>query len=218
LKRNFNQVYEENYNNVYYQAFKHLSGDREAAEDVAQKVFLIYFRKGHQYKGTAKLSTWMYSVCRNECNMYFRKENRITDPMAYLDSREISEINEKEFGVEMPTDPISENLKNALKSLPLPEKVVLRLAIEGHSAKEIGVIVGQTVPAVKSRLHRAKLKVRATLRRPAKRIEIIETPKPKPEPIPVKKKKAKIIEMPHRKGRAKPPRFYTPFYKRAANG
>ena len=44
-----------------------LTGDREAAADLAQEVFLKAFRYLDSYRGDSKFSTWLYSIARNHC-------------------------------------------------------------------------------------------------------------------------------------------------------
>lgn len=208
-EEDFNKVVEMHYKNILAQAYKHLKGDISTAQDIAQRVFLVYFEKGHQYKGDSKLSVWLYSVCRNECNMYFRKKAI----RVLLSAKDITDVYEGDLPSCDPIEPISENLKKAFSSLPKLERRVLELTMQGYPASQVALILSLTIPAIKSRLHRARLRVKASLRRKPKHIEI-NMPT---APSFLKKKKAKIIEMPHRKGRPKPPRFYTE-YKKAANG
>lgn len=44
-----------------------LTGDREAAADLAQEVFLKAFRYLDSYRGDSRFSTWLYSIARNHC-------------------------------------------------------------------------------------------------------------------------------------------------------
>lgn len=156
-ERDFNKVYSEHYSNIYAQAFKHLRGDVEAVEDVLQKVFLTYYLKGHQYEGRSKLGVWLYSVCRNECNMIFRK--RKSGVTKSLDNRDVTEIKETEYRLEH----ASINTlccRSMLSRLRQDERQIALLTAAGYTSTEAGHILNLTVPAVKSKLHRIRLKLR----------------------------------------------------------
>lgn len=47
-------------------------GEREAAEDISQEVFVILWRKAGTFKGRARFSTWLYRVVVNQC-LQFRR-------------------------------------------------------------------------------------------------------------------------------------------------
>src|SRR5215831_19245713 len=55
-----------------------LTGNREAAADLAQDVFLKAFRNLDSYRGDSKFSTWLYSITRNHC--FNEIKSRATSP------------------------------------------------------------------------------------------------------------------------------------------
>ncbi len=61
-----------------------LSGDREAAADLAQEVFLKVFRSLATFRGDARFSTWLYSITRNHC--FNEVKARASAPEAPVDS------------------------------------------------------------------------------------------------------------------------------------
>lgn len=124
-----------------------------------------------------------------------------------MDYREISEVPESELinfteGIHLPIN------KDIFKRLDDNEIPICTMTIQGYKSKEIGQILNLTVPAVKSRLHRIRLK----LRKPIKSIKKLQKPH-------IQASKCKIIPMKKRHipatTRAKQWRDY---YKKVANG
>jgi RNA polymerase sigma-70 factor (ECF subfamily) len=140
--------------------------DREDAEEIAQDVLTSLVRSLSSYRGEASLSTWAYTVARNAC---LRRRRRGAAPLESLDAwREA-------HGAE-PADPAagpdarlerreaSAALEDAIRALPpsLREAVVLR-DVEGLSAREAARVTRLGERAFKSRLHRARLRLREAL-------------------------------------------------------
>jgi len=57
----------DQYKQTVYRIAYDMTGNRHDAEDVCQEVFLKAYRSLHQFRGTAKLSTWLYRITVNAC-------------------------------------------------------------------------------------------------------------------------------------------------------
>ncbi len=140
--------------------------DREDAEEIAQDVLASLVRSLPSYRGDASLSTWAYTVARNAC---IRRRRRPSPPMESLDAwraNRDAEPADPAGGPETPMErrEINAAIEGAIRALPpaLREAVVLR-DVEGLSAGEAAAVLRIGERAFKSRLHRARLHLRAAL-------------------------------------------------------
>jgi RNA polymerase sigma-70 factor (ECF subfamily) len=137
-----------------------LIGDEHEAEDIAQEVFVTAFSHLESYDSQrAALQTWLLTITRNRCiNLLKRKRPTVGDD-AIRDKTESTgpyDAEREEFWRE---------LTAALARLPLKQKTAFVLAeIEQLSYAEIAKIEQTTCGTVKSRIHRAKQRLRAALR------------------------------------------------------
>jgi RNA polymerase sigma-70 factor, ECF subfamily len=65
-RRLADELFSRHYERVARWCFR-FAGDRETAADLAQEVFVKAYRNLESFQGTARFSTWLYSVMRNEC-------------------------------------------------------------------------------------------------------------------------------------------------------
>ncbi len=145
---------------VYNFSFK-ICRDPERAENTMQETFLSMIKSLHQFDGKSKLSTWLYRIVMNHCLMELRKKKH---NFISLDDDE-SEIPEDKLIPDwsnVPSD-VTENaelrriLDEAINKLALDYRVVFILRdVNGLSTEETANIADLSVPAVKSRLHRAR--------------------------------------------------------------
>ncbi len=142
------------------------------AQEVVQEVFLNAFSKLDSFKGTAAFSSWLYRVAANGALMLLRSRKRDAyEPWDSLSSREptfgmISAPSEWSTRADRVYErkEIVNVLEREFETIPERYRTILILReVDGLSNKEIADVLGITVAAVKSRLHRARLSLRKRL-------------------------------------------------------
>lgn len=146
--------------------------NREDAEDVFQETLLIAFEGLQDLREPKALRTWLFRVAANACRMQRRKEARRGEisleelkPSGWEDGY-VPEIPDWS---DLPEDSaerleLREALEEGLSTLPEHYRIVVLLRdVEGLSTKQTADILGLRTPAVKMRLHRARMALRQHL-------------------------------------------------------
>ena len=139
----------------------------EDAEDVLQDTFLRAYRGIKSFKGNSTFSTWIYRITANSALMRLRKKQLPTVSIEDADERE-TPVNIADWSPGPVEQLLSQELQGvmeeAIAALPAEFRQVFVLRdIEEMSNAETAEILDLSVAAVKSRLHRARLKVRNRL-------------------------------------------------------
>ena len=140
--------------------------DTEDASDVVQETLLAMARSIRDFRGEASIGTWLFTIARRLCS---RKRRR----SRFAPAQEHSLETLGDDGAHHPPDPspdpereaagrqIEAALTAAIDALEPGQREVLVLRdVEGLSSPEVAEVLGLSVQAVKSRLHRARLAVR----------------------------------------------------------
>jgi len=156
---------------IYRLALKML-GNAQDAEDVLQNTFLKAFQHLGGFEGRSSLSTWLYRIAANEALMLLRKkrpEDVLTDvapeegpddDYAPLQFTDWCCLPEEEFL----TSESKAALDAAVQRLPEGMRIVFVLRdIQGLSIQETSQVLDLTETAVKTRLLRARLRLREEL-------------------------------------------------------
>ncbi len=166
----FARLVEAYYPTIYRVALR-LTGSAQDAEDVLQETFLKAYRHLNGFDGRSSLSTWLYRIATNEALMLLRKqkpgqvsmdepiqtEEGEQEPMQIVDW---CCLPEEEF---MSAEAQKE-LDQAVARLPASLRAVFLLRdIEGLSTQETGEVLNLSETAVKTRLSRARLRLREVL-------------------------------------------------------
>jgi len=161
------------YQGKVYRLSMNMTRNVQDAEEVTQDVFLAVYRKIGEFDGRAAFSTWLYRVTTNAALMKLR--GRRSEPHLSIEgegptfapdghhARPVADWSE------LPEDRLLSAerrrvLEQAIEALPPDYKAVVVLRdIEGLSNQEVAEVLGTTMLAVKSRVHRARLALRERL-------------------------------------------------------
>lgn len=159
---------------IYNLAMSILKNESDA-EEACQDVFLTVVQKAHTFKGNSALYSWIYRICVNACLMRLRGKKRsetvsIEDFMPVFTEEGMHASPVDDWSKEVERRMLNKELGGVIRKFTddLSEKyrVVFVLSdVEGLSNEETAEMLGLTVPAVKSRLHRARLYLRERLAR-----------------------------------------------------
>jgi RNA polymerase sigma-70 factor (ECF subfamily) len=141
----------------------------EDAEDVVQEAFLSAFRSIPRFKHGSTFGTWLYRIVTNAALVRIRKSAR----EVFLDGPEEDNGHKVPEGLIDWTDTPLDDLINqetrelmdaAIEHLPLDQRTVFVMRdIDGLTANDVAEVLDLSVPAVKSRLHRARVQLRDEL-------------------------------------------------------
>jgi len=162
----FETLYQLHKRRVYSLCLRMVSNPSQA-EDLAQEAFLQLFRKIGTFRGESAFSTWLHRMTVNVVLMQLRRKALPSVSLEEtLDTEE--ESSRKEFGADdlKLTGSIDRmQLTRAIDHLPPGYKTIFVLHdIEGFEHNEIAEMMGCSIGNSKSQLHKARLKLRDSLR------------------------------------------------------
>jgi RNA polymerase sigma-70 factor, ECF subfamily len=137
-------------------------------DDAMQETFIAGWRSAASYEGTGSVRSWLLSVARNVVR--HQRRRRVDEPAAFVSLDALAAgagwgcdpAESRRVDAELAKDVI----ERALAALPSDEREILVLReLEGLSGDEAAALLHLTLPAAKSRLHRARLHLAAAVRR-----------------------------------------------------
>lgn len=173
------EILMEQYGSKIYRLAYGITRNAGDAEEVVQDAFLTLFQKIHTFEERAALGTWLYRVATNAALMKRRGRRREVEvplesqlPQFHPDGSRKGDQTilmvdwSQNPEQELLSRETREILHGAIDALPDQHRAVLLLRdVEGLSNEEVAEVVGESVAAVKSRLHRARMALRETLTR-----------------------------------------------------
>lgn len=146
------------YQRPLYAFIRRMVTDHQVAQDVLQDTFIKAWNGLAQFRGDAKLFSWMYRIAHNECISHLRKLRRVS----FASDEEMVEklTASMDHGEHFSGDEIQRRLQRAVMRLPDKQRAVFQMKyFQELKYEEISAITGTSVGALKSSYHIAVHKV-----------------------------------------------------------
>ncbi len=169
----FGLIFEQYRAPVFNFIYRMLNGNREAAEDLLNEIFMKLYDAMEYYVPKAKFSTWLFTIARNHClNCIKSQSYRQNQRTISLDALAQQTIDSPTTGRLMAlsvTDgakqaDLRELLEQAIAGLPDAYKEVFILhAVEGFAHEEVAQMLNMNPATVRTNYHRARAMLRETV-------------------------------------------------------
>lgn len=164
------QLVEENAGRIYRLALR-MVGNEVDAEDVLQETFLSAFKSIDKFEARSSLSTWLYRIATNAALMKLRRKEPVQVSVDEPLENDEGDLIPRQFfdfcclpEEDLLRSEAREEMARAVEELPVTLRSVFVLRdIEGLSTEETADALDLSISAVKSRLMRARLKLRDRL-------------------------------------------------------
>jgi len=169
----FERLVELHRDRVFGLAERMMRSEADAAE-IAQDTFLSAYQHLKEFRGEAAFGSWVYRIAANYALMRLRHRRVVQTVMedvngpAFDDRGRLAEFPATDWSRRADEKVLDDELGEAIRQASdrLPEgyrEVFLLKDVDGLSYEEIAEITGASVPAIKSRLHRARLSLREAI-------------------------------------------------------
>jgi RNA polymerase sigma-70 factor, ECF subfamily len=165
----FDHVFSE-FERPVYNYLLHLTQNQADAEDLTQETFIRVHDRLKAFRGEASLRTWVYRIATNLSIDYFRSSaHHQTNASLSLEEvdleRELVDLHTPSATQQVEQAAMSDCMQKFVQDLPFPYQMVLILHdFQGLTNQEIADVLKISLDTVKIRLHRARLKLRLSLR------------------------------------------------------
>lgn len=158
----------DRYEDAFLRRAQHILYSKEDAEEVVQDTFTRIYLYADRYAAQegAQFSSWAYTILTRLCFTRYQKLKKERGRMAQMEPEAFERLPDTETFLDELS--IKHEVLNALSRVPESAARLLRLQfLEGKTQEEIAQMTDSTVPAVKTRVFRAKKLLKQALTEPA---------------------------------------------------
>ena len=146
------------YSEPLYWQIRRMVESHDDANDVLQNTFLKAWQSIENFRGDAKLSTWLYKIALNESLTFLARERKKSNMS--LDDEESHLVNLIEADEWVDGDELAKELRKAIASLPEKQRMVFNLKYyQEMKYEDMSEIFGTSVGALKASYHHAVKKI-----------------------------------------------------------
>ncbi len=146
------------YGQPLYWQIRRMVENHEDADDLLQNTFMKAWMSIENFRGEAKLSTWLYKIALNECITFITREKKKL--MSSIDSEESFLINTIEADTNIDGDQLALKLRKAIATLPEKQRIVFNMRYYDEiKYEQMSEILGTSVGALKTSYHLAVKKI-----------------------------------------------------------
>jgi RNA polymerase sigma-70 factor (ECF subfamily) len=154
------------YQKMVARTVKGMLGDSVFAEDIGQEVFIKLFYSLSEFRGEAKLSTYIQKIAVNLTLNEIKRRKRFFSMFSQKANNEMYEFEIADYDIEKRTE-ASEIVNKALLVMDPKFRIIVTMRmLQGYSTKETAEILDLPVGTVLSRLSRAQKQLRNILKKP----------------------------------------------------
>ena len=146
------------YSEPLYWQIRRMVQNHEDANDILQNTFMKAWQNLENFRGDAKLSTWLYKIAINESVAFLAKERKRLN--ISLDDQESALIHTIEADEHVDGDKLAAQLRKAVASLPEKQRIVFNMKYyDDMKYEQMSEILGTSVGALKASYHLAVKKI-----------------------------------------------------------
>ena len=161
VRRAFNEVISR-YSEPLYWQIRRMVQSHDDASDLLQNTFLKAWQSIENFRGDAKLSTWLYKIAINESITFLAQERRRQN--ISLDDQAVSLAAIIEADTNIDGDRLAMRLRQAIASLPEKQRLVFNMKYyDDMKYEQMSEILGTSVGALKASYHLAVKKIEKAL-------------------------------------------------------
>jgi len=155
----------ERHQGAVYRFGMKMCGESEDAKDVLQETLFAAARTLPDFRGASSVTTWLYTIARSFCLKKRRTSKFAPERIESLEAQAEASFEIPDVRRTPEEDAAARQLRGVLDAAiaeldPMYREVLILRDVEGLAAAEVAEVLGISVEAVKSRLHRARIAVR----------------------------------------------------------